>query len=150
MRLRELIRGALGLFSQTAPEPAPELRPEVVVEEPLDRVHGEDEILSFVVVENGHVLSQAEHHFRDGSGLRTIRTKGRVVTRSGEIVPAEQLLGICVACGGYESVLYRCCRCDRVCCGGCVCRVPAEQGEVRFCLVHYLDYLENLNTWRLT
>lgn len=148
-RLREFLRAALACFARSPQQSQFRVEPmEPLPGRHVDRVHGEDELMTFGVVQDGKALTQAEHHFRDGAGLRTVRTKGRVVTRGGEIVPPEKLLGRCILCGGYESVIYRCCRCDGVLCGRDVRRLQTTHGELWFCPKDFLEHLEHVNTWR--
>jgi hypothetical protein len=55
MRLHDLFRGALRLFTDEQPEPAPETTRPVEINPVVDRIHGEDEIVSFNVVADGRV-----------------------------------------------------------------------------------------------
>lgn len=145
---RKLLRAMLRCFARPQPQTS-QARPHYPLpDNPVDRIHGEDDLVTFAPVQDGKVLSHAEHHFRDGAGLRTIRATGRAITGRGEIVPPEKVIGLCLQCGNYESIIYRCCRCDVVLCGGCVRRVATQTGEQMYCPLHLAEYQESLNTWR--
>ena len=83
MKWRELIQAVFDSFRRPQPQP-PHAQPGYTPPtDPVDRVHGEDEFVTFAAVQNGRVLANAEHHFRSGEGLRTIRATGRAVGSSG-------------------------------------------------------------------
>lgn len=96
---------------------------------------------------DGTVDETVEEWFRQGDELvaRTLHT--RVLTCSGEIVPADRLQGVC-SCGGYDDVIARCRACGRPLCRLHKRVFHTESGETVLCDQHYRDAVNAFNTWR--
>ena len=95
---------------------------------------------------DGTVDETVEEWFRQGDEnvARTHRTK--VVTCSGEIVPADKLQGVCW-CGGFDDLIAHC-----QCCGVPLCRLHRRlfrsgSGEMMLCDRHYRQAADAFNTW---
>src|ERR1043166_2341115 len=112
-----------------------------------DRESADEHVHFQQISSTGVFVEKSETWFRDGDALRSVVTRGKIVSCSGRVAGPEAIQAVCGVCGGFETALMRCAACAISLCHLDVRQFEHNGLKLSLCPQHFAAAMASRNMW---